>query len=1300
MLVMFLGFGSVFGGYSLSFDGMDDHVPYIDGVEPNGSISLCAWFKSGATNNARVISKTSSENIFFLMVQSDGALRFNVMDGQCITPSTFLDDVWHFAVGVWDGSNVKIYVDGQLEVEAVGTVNPDYTNVNTSKPFIGSQDPTWENFDGLLDEISVWDIALTETQIQSYYTTPITGSETGLVGHWNFNEGTGSTVNDATGNGYHGSIVGATWSTETPFLTLNDGLVAFYPFNDNAADETGNGFDGDNIFHPPSITSDRFGNENSAYSFDGIDDEIVVSENSNLWNSHLTVSAWANFADYNDEQHICEAWTSGQSGVNIFYAPGDDKFVFQITIDGTAHEVRYDASNYNANEWYFFSHTYDGTSQIAYINGIEVGRNDIVGLFVAPTSDFIIGNDVLHHQDRHFNGLIDDLRIHNRALSVIEIESLYHQGGWDTHETGTVTDIDGNVYQTVKIGDQWWMAENLKVTHYQNGDAIPNLTDNGEWIGTTSGAYCYYDNDIDNSDIYGANYNWYAVEDSRNLAPEGWRIPTDDDWKELELYLGIPQIEIDLDYFRGSDEGGKLKSIGTDYWADPNTGASNESGFTALPGGTQNEGGFFNQGTWAYFWSSTAYDENNSWNRTLSYSSQQIARIIYQKELGFSVRCLLDVEEPNLVAYYPFEGNTQDASGNGYDITSFAATPTADRYGHENSAYEFDGIDDYMLVAPAPDLLDEGSNFTITGWISPNQYTNENNTNHVWYGCEMSNYGHGVYYQYNDGDIAVNSAANGSHTSVMELNNSITPLNDWVHFAARWDNDGEYAFFINGEYIDGIATTQWNYYSSFVPNFYIGADQGVSEGTHHHSFSGKIDEFRIYDAALSNAEIEDLVREDEIQLTVGSEHAETGTSVLVPIEVAFPQGDMYRSAEINFSGYTEGLSFTGIETAGTMLENLEWSNEHNENETMLLTAFAGTNDLSGSGILCYLMFDVSGEICTPAPIVVEYAKFNSNESVASTDGGVAILAIPDFGDVDQNDIIEALDASDIMVHVLDRSYLDCQGMANADVYLDGAIDLMDASMILRYLVELEPELPVAPDEVFLALGDLETVDQEAIPSRAITIPFNLSNGENIYSFEGQINYDPQLLTPDSFEPVYFSPLLDGFMRSVSIDEEDGLIHLLGASANPDGEAGQFLSFNFVLNEGSEIGASTEVTLDYMKFNSNHVLEDITSHIAVVVSISEMEIPTIFTLEQNYPNPFNPRTTIRYGLPEDSNVSLVIYDVRGQVVQTIESQYQSAGWYDVVWNGEAANGKVLSTGIYFARLDAGNYNQVIKMLYLK
>ena len=155
----------------------------------------------------------------------------------------------------------------------------------------------------------------------------------------------------------------------------------------------------------------------------------------------------------------------------------------------------------------------------------------------------------------------------------------------NTSNSETVTDIDGNTYKTVKIGNQIWMAENLKVTHYRNGDIIPNVTNNFEWAYLSTGAWCVHDNDGSYANTYGYLYNWYAVNDIRNIAPEGWHVPTDEEWKELEMYLGMSQTEADDTGYRGTNEGGKLKEAGTTHWETPNTGATNETGFSALPGG-------------------------------------------------------------------------------------------------------------------------------------------------------------------------------------------------------------------------------------------------------------------------------------------------------------------------------------------------------------------------------------------------------------------------------------------------------------------------------------------------------------------------------------------------------------------------------------------------------------------------------------------------------------------------------------------------------------------------------------------
>jgi uncharacterized protein (TIGR02145 family) len=214
--------------------------------------------------------------------------------------------------------------------------------------------------------------------------------------------------------------------------------------------------------------------------------------------------------------------------------------------------------------------------------------------------------------------------------------------------TGTVTDIDGNVYQTVKIGDQWWMAENLKVTRYQNGDSIPNVTEYTQWTNLTTGAYCNFNNDTTNVSTYGRLYNWYVVADSRKIAPPGWHVPNDEEWKELEMHLGMSQSVADSIGYRGTDEGGKLKEADTTHWISPNIGATNGSGFSALPGGLRKVGGmggsFINMGYEASYWSSTD-SSTDSWFRNLVNHTSDIGRHITGKQLGFSVRCIKEVQQ-------------------------------------------------------------------------------------------------------------------------------------------------------------------------------------------------------------------------------------------------------------------------------------------------------------------------------------------------------------------------------------------------------------------------------------------------------------------------------------------------------------------------------------------------------------------------------------------------------------------------------------------------------------------------------
>ncbi|EMY3552652.1 fibrobacter succinogenes major paralogous domain-containing protein [Flavobacterium psychrophilum] len=200
--------------------------------------------------------------------------------------------------------------------------------------------------------------------------------------------------------------------------------------------------------------------------------------------------------------------------------------------------------------------------------------------------------------------------------------------------TTTISDVDGNTYNTITIGNQVWMKENLNVSKYRNGDIIPQVQDPNQWSNLTTGAWCYYTNQSSYGLVYGKLYNWYAVNDSRGLAPQGWHIPNNDEWNLLNAFLETTSLS-----------GGKLKESGTAHWLSPNAGATNESNFTGLPSGYRvNVGGFENIGKECYWWSSkqpATYTSEAS-NYQLTYNYAYFLNRYYYKEYGFSVRCIKD----------------------------------------------------------------------------------------------------------------------------------------------------------------------------------------------------------------------------------------------------------------------------------------------------------------------------------------------------------------------------------------------------------------------------------------------------------------------------------------------------------------------------------------------------------------------------------------------------------------------------------------------------------------------------------
>lgn len=239
-------------------------------------------------------------------------------------------------------------------------------------------------------------------------------------------------------------------------------------------------------------------------------------------------------------------------------------------------------------------------------------------------------------------------------LTGLTANTRYYVRAWATNSQGTVygnelsfttlkvvidsvTDVEGNIYHVVPIGTQKWLRENLLVTKYRNGEAIPKVTLDAQWKVVTTGAYCTYDNLAANFTTYGALYNFQALADARGLCPTGWHVPSVAEWTQLSTFLG-----------GSSSAGGPMKSTGTieqgtGLWYSPNTGATNSSGFTGIPGGYRiNYGTYYSIGNVGYFWSSSDTASLNGWNYVLDANNGELLRNFNLKNNGFSVRCCKD----------------------------------------------------------------------------------------------------------------------------------------------------------------------------------------------------------------------------------------------------------------------------------------------------------------------------------------------------------------------------------------------------------------------------------------------------------------------------------------------------------------------------------------------------------------------------------------------------------------------------------------------------------------------------------
>jgi uncharacterized protein (TIGR02145 family) len=265
-------------------------------------------------------------------------------------------------------------------------------------------------------------------------------------------------------------------------------------------------------------------------------------------------------------------------------------------------------------QWYWW----DGTNWIALTNTSPYSGTTTKTLNINPTSTSMDG---YFYTCLVSNSCGDQYNIKHVQLKV--------------NDNNSIVDIDGNIYTTVSIGKQVWLGQNLKTTKYNDGTSIPLVTGNSAWSTLTTPAYCWYNNDISYKNPYGALYNWYAVNTGK-LCPEGWHVPTEVECTILTNYLGGDFIA-----------GGKLKETGTTHWQSPNTGATDSTGFSGLPGGLRqgSDGTFLSLKSWGIWWGSTLnfYDNNSALGYSIYDDNAFVSFGGWWKDYGFSVRCICDL---------------------------------------------------------------------------------------------------------------------------------------------------------------------------------------------------------------------------------------------------------------------------------------------------------------------------------------------------------------------------------------------------------------------------------------------------------------------------------------------------------------------------------------------------------------------------------------------------------------------------------------------------------------------------------
>ncbi len=579
-------------GNARNFNGNGDVVTIENGTGLNigtHNFTIECWVRptveSPVGNGEFVISKSGpgTQDSLYLNLIDNGLIRFALCDYNnnyfsiiSTTPGAIINEWHHIAVVVdYDASTVKIFQDGvQMNTMTTGLLPASFAG-SANSFVIGAFDPSGEfSFHGTIDEVRFSNIARTPNE-----------------------------------------------------FSIDYGLVAYYPFNGNANDESGNGNNGTNN-GGTTPDNDRFGNLNGSMSFNGSTQYLSIPNSYSLQSptTQLTISAWVYIRDTpnGNVPILCKSLTlnAGQYSFNL-HGPKNNIALGVVNSHGVPVAINAPYL-FDLNKWYFISVSWDGSNVRFFVNQNKVITTTLADTLLPDNNPLEIGIDVPGATE-YFQGKLDDIRIYNRALSENEIDSLYHEGGWDAINPcpGTPTiSYSGKTYNTVQIGNQCWMKENLNVGTMINGSA--NQTNN-----STIEKYCYND-DTANCNTYGGLYQWNEAmqydtsEGAQGICPTGWHMPTSGEFESLKETV--------------NNNGNVIKAVGQGI--DLGSG-TNISGFSALlAGGKAYNGSFEYLGINAFFWSSFQYDTTYARYLGLFYNDSTISLNYGPIINAIGVRCL------------------------------------------------------------------------------------------------------------------------------------------------------------------------------------------------------------------------------------------------------------------------------------------------------------------------------------------------------------------------------------------------------------------------------------------------------------------------------------------------------------------------------------------------------------------------------------------------------------------------------------------------------------------------------------